>query len=142
MDDEEDFYNHNFNVGSPSLKRNSKNKEKKETSKKRSSNSSSSSCKISFDSFVLLVVRLAYLPIVPPEFIKNYCTGSKKRLTIMFTKKLDNFDLLQEIYEGKVIILLIFDEYFFPSFLCLTYHHSVSMQQDTWLVLQAQIRLF
>ncbi len=105
----EEFFNQNFNVGSPSLKRNSKKKEKKETSKKRS-NSSSSSSKISFDSFVLLVV-------VPPEFIKNYCTGSKKRLTIKFTKKLDNFDLLQEIYEGKVIIiLLIFDEYFFRRF--------------------------
>ena len=48
------------------------------------------------------------LPVVPPHFIKNYCTGSKKRLlSVMFTKKLDNFDLLQEIYEGKVCIILL-----------------------------------
>ena len=47
------------------------------------------------------------LPVVPPDFIKNYCTGSKKRLSVMFTKKLDNFDLLQEIYEGKVCIKLL-----------------------------------
>ena len=46
------------------------------------------------------------LPVVPPDFIKNYCTGSKKRLSVMFTKKLDNFYLLQEIYEGKVFMMI------------------------------------
>lgn len=62
MDDEEEFFQSEFQcLGSPSLKRNSKKKEKKETSKKRSNSSSSSSTsKISFDSIVLLVVRLAY----------------------------------------------------------------------------------
>ena len=47
MDAEEDLIDQNFNVGSSSLKRNSKKIEKKETSKMRSNSSSS---KISLDS--------------------------------------------------------------------------------------------
>jgi hypothetical protein len=76
MDDEEDFFNQNFNVGSPSLKRNSKKKEKKETSKKRSISSSSSSSSSSLFKFT-------------KKYDKNHATDNKahKQAPTMYTPK-------------------------------------------------------
>jgi len=45
------------------------------------------------------------LPVATPAFIKAFCAGTRKKYNVMFTKKLDNYDILYEIFKGKVCIL-------------------------------------
>ena len=48
----------------------------------------------------------ACLPVVSEEFVKEYCTGTRKKCHKMFFKKLDNFEILHDIYAGKVICMI------------------------------------
>ena len=78
------------------------------------------------------------LPVATPAFIKAFCAGTrKKKYNVKFTKKLDNYDILCEIFKGKVSILttdIVFScFYFFVSLF------SFNMRQDTWLVLQIRL---
>ena len=42
------------------------------------------------------------LPVATPAFIKAFCAGTRKKYNVMFTKKLENYDILHEIFKGKV----------------------------------------
>ena len=42
------------------------------------------------------------LPDFPEAEINNFCAGTKKKYRVMFTKKLDDYDLLQDIFPEKV----------------------------------------
>ena len=42
------------------------------------------------------------LPDFPEAEINDFCAGTKKKYRVMFTKKLDDYDLLQDIFPEKV----------------------------------------
>ena len=59
------------------------------------------------------------LPVATPAFIKAFCAGTRKKYNVMFTKKLDNYDILPEIFKGKVRILttdIVFSCFYFFVF--------------------------
>ena len=77
------------------------------------------------------------LPVATPAFIKAFCAGTRKKYNVMFTKKLDNYDILYEIFKGKVSILATY--FVFSCIFFKVIHFSLSMRQDPWLVLPIRL---
>ena len=77
------------------------------------------------------------LPVATPAFIKAFCAGTRKKYNVMFTKKLDNYDILYEIFKGEVSILATY--FVFSCIFFKVIHFSLSMRQDTWLVLPIRL---
>jgi hypothetical protein len=81
------------------------------------------------------------LPVVSDEFIKDYCQGTRIKCHKMFVKKLDNFEILHDIFAGKVI-RMFFNNVFLKTYsICFCFFVSMLPENLHEDLLQKKIML-